>query len=200
MKQLLRHASRPVIECSTMAGAPFLARAAIRRSIHEKSKTAPACWQCQSRSLVRHIAPLSSPRQRIASLAILPSTPIRRLSTDHSRPNREGQLPPEPRHGPQPRLTPPTATPSLDANTSTDGTPTVHRVPDDKLPSHREGQRWDFSKKFGHIMEDLLAKVAVASQKVNNYTGTDYTGIESLRREIKEQGMAKRKSCSIDFT
>ena len=65
---------------------------------------------------------------------------------------------------------------------------TINRVPDEQLPSHRDRQRWDLSKRFSEIMDDLLPKLAVVTQKVNTYTGTDYSGVEALRREIKEQG------------
>jgi sensitive to high expression protein 9 len=64
----------------------------------------------------------------------------------------------------------------------------IRRVPEEHLPSHRERQRWDFSKRFSEIMDDVLPKLAVVTQKVNTYTGTDYSGVEALRREIKEQG------------
>ena len=36
-------------------------------------------------------------------------------------------------------------------------------------------------------MDDMLAKAAVASQRLNTYTGTDYSGIEVLRNSIIEQ-------------
>jgi sensitive to high expression protein 9 len=64
----------------------------------------------------------------------------------------------------------------------------ITRVPDEHLPSHRERQRWDLSKRFSEAMDELLPKLAVVTQKVNTYTGTDYSGVEALRREIKEQG------------
>jgi sensitive to high expression protein 9 len=64
----------------------------------------------------------------------------------------------------------------------------ITRVPDEQLPSHGERQRWAFSKRFSEVMDDLLPKLATVTQKVNNYTGTDYSGVEALRREIKEQG------------
>jgi sensitive to high expression protein 9 len=64
----------------------------------------------------------------------------------------------------------------------------IRRVPDEHLPSHRERQRWDFSKRFSEIMDEVLPKLALVTQKVNTYTGTDYSGVEALRREIKEQG------------
>jgi sensitive to high expression protein 9 len=37
-------------------------------------------------------------------------------------------------------------------------------------------------------MDEVLPKLALVTQKVNTYTGTDYSGVEALRREIKEQG------------
>lgn len=76
-------------------------------------------------------------------------------------------------------------TPSLPAEDVADN---IARVPDDQLPSHRERQRWDFSKRLSELMDDLLPKLAVVTQKVNTYTGTDYSGVEALRQEIKEQG------------
>lgn len=65
----------------------------------------------------------------------------------------------------------------------------VKRVPDEQLPSHQERQRSNFEKRFTALMDELLPKIAVVTQKVNTYTGTDYSGVEALRREIQEQGM-----------
>ena len=65
----------------------------------------------------------------------------------------------------------------------------VKRVPDEHLPSHQERQGSNIEKRFTALMDELLPKIAVVTQKVNTYTGTDYSGIEALRREIKEQGM-----------
>lgn len=65
----------------------------------------------------------------------------------------------------------------------------VKRVPDEQLPSHQERQRSNFEKRFAALMDELLPKIAVVTQKVNTYTGTDYSGVEALRREIQEQGM-----------
>ena len=64
----------------------------------------------------------------------------------------------------------------------------VKRVPDEHLPSHQERQRSNLEKRFTALMDELLPKIAVVTQKVNTYTGTDYSGVEALRREIKEQG------------
>lgn len=55
------------------------------------------------------------------------------------------------------------------------------------LPSHTASQRSDVSKRMSKILDDLLAKASIASQHINAYTGTDYSGIEALRREIGSQ-------------
>ncbi|KAF2149007.1 hypothetical protein K461DRAFT_232293 [Myriangium duriaei CBS 260.36] len=55
------------------------------------------------------------------------------------------------------------------------------------LPSHSMSRRSDLSKRMQIFMDDLLAKAAIAGQRVNTYTGTDYSGIETLRRQIVEQ-------------
>ncbi|KAH8728709.1 Mdm33 family-domain-containing protein [Phaeosphaeriaceae sp. PMI808] len=75
----------------------------------------------------------------------------------------------------------------------------IRRVPDESLPSHRERQRWSFSKRLSGLMDDLLPKLAIVTQKVNTYTGTDYSGVEALRREIKEQeNLVKARRAAID--
>lgn len=75
----------------------------------------------------------------------------------------------------------------------------IKRVPDEHLPSHREAQRWDFSKRLTELMDELLPKLAVVTQKVNTYTGTDYSGIAALRKEIKEQEkLVKLRRAAID--
>jgi sensitive to high expression protein 9, mitochondrial len=70
--------------------------------------------------------------------------------------------------------------------------PTVHAVPDEELPSYRERMRSRLSTRFNKLMDDLMPKLALASQRINNYTGTDYSGIAALRKEIIEQGISLR--------
>ena len=70
--------------------------------------------------------------------------------------------------------------------------PNVTPVPNEQLPSHHQGQRWDFSKRLQELMDEVLPKLAVVTQKVNTYTGTDYSGVAALRSEIKEQGTSAR--------
>ncbi len=60
-------------------------------------------------------------------------------------------------------------------------------VPKEDLPSYVQGKRWDFSKRLQPTMEHLVSRLNVASQRLNNATGTDYTGINALRAEISEQ-------------
>ncbi|KAI8942677.1 hypothetical protein NX059_000727 [Plenodomus lindquistii] len=75
----------------------------------------------------------------------------------------------------------------------------IARVPDEHLPSHRERQRWSLSKRLSKAMDDLLPKLAVVTQKVNTYTGTDYSGVQALRREIQEQErLVKSRRSAID--
>lgn len=96
-----------------------------------------------------------------------------------------------------PQTTPPL--PSSEAPVPPKNEPTVSRVPQEDLPSHREGQRWNLSKRLTEIMDELLPKLAVVTQKVNNYTGTDYSGIEALRRAIKEQEqVVKSRRAAVD--
>lgn len=64
----------------------------------------------------------------------------------------------------------------------------IKQVPAEDLPSHHHAQRWDLSKRFQDIMDDVLPKLAIVTQKVNTYTGTDYSGIAALKQEIKEHG------------
>jgi len=61
------------------------------------------------------------------------------------------------------------------------------------LPSHTERQRWDYSKKMAKLMDELLARASVASQHINAYTGTDFSGIEALRKEIVDQEQKVRR-------
>lgn len=75
----------------------------------------------------------------------------------------------------------------------------IARVPDEQLPSHRERQRWSLSKRLSDAMDNLLPKLALVTQKVNTYTGTDYSGVEALRREIQEQEkLVKARRLAID--
>lgn len=63
----------------------------------------------------------------------------------------------------------------------------VRIAPDEDLPSHKEGQKWASTKRLNHAMDRLLARLSVAGHEINKYTGTDYSGIEALRQEIREQ-------------
>lgn len=75
-----------------------------------------------------------------------------------------------------------------DAEVVADKVSREEAVTEEALPSKHQEQRWHMSKRVQQRMDELLAKAAVVSHKVNNYTGTDYSGIERLRREIIDQG------------
>ena len=67
------------------------------------------------------------------------------------------------------------------------------------LPSHAESKRSDLQKRALKLLDDLLVKANTISQQVNQYTGTDYTGIEALRQEIAQQEQQVRQR-SKDLT
>lgn len=62
------------------------------------------------------------------------------------------------------------------------------RAAQETMPSDIQKQRWDLSKRFQVVMDTVLAKATTAGHRVNQYTGTDYSGIEALRRAIIAQG------------
>ncbi|EMD69552.1 hypothetical protein COCSADRAFT_78586 [Bipolaris sorokiniana ND90Pr] len=94
---------------------------------------------------------------------------------------------------------PPSPEPEPEPAKKTESQDPIARVPDEHLPSHRERQRWSILKRFSDAMDELLPKLAVVTQKVNTYTGTDYSGVEALRREIKEQEkLVKARRSAID--
>ncbi|KAI4793666.1 hypothetical protein E4T44_12621, partial [Aureobasidium sp. EXF-8845] len=78
-------------------------------------------------------------------------------------------------------------TAKTDAQVVADEVAREEAVTEEALPSKHQEQRWHMSKRVQQRMDELLAKAAVVSHKVNNYTGTDYSGIERLRREIIDQ-------------
>ncbi|KAK5126182.1 hypothetical protein LTR08_005009 [Meristemomyces frigidus] len=55
------------------------------------------------------------------------------------------------------------------------------------LPSDAEKQRSQLSRETSRIVDRLLARASIAGQHINAYTGTDYSGIETLRTEILDQ-------------
>ncbi|KAE9965950.1 hypothetical protein EG328_009295 [Venturia inaequalis] len=76
--------------------------------------------------------------------------------------------------------------------------PKVHAVPDEDLPSYRERMRSKLGTRFNELMDNLMPKLALASQRINTYTGTDYSGIAALRKEIIEQEqLVKSRSTAV---
>ncbi|GAB7343188.1 hypothetical protein MBLNU457_1257t1 [Dothideomycetes sp. NU457] len=63
----------------------------------------------------------------------------------------------------------------------------TERAAEETMPSDVQKQRWDMSKRFQVAMDTVLAKAATAGHRVNQYTGTDYSGIEALRQAIIAQ-------------
>ncbi|KAJ4379713.1 sensitivity to high expression protein she9 [Didymella sp. IMI 355093] len=129
--------------------------------------------------------------------------------TQHTSPPAPAPVPVQPKvptPEPLPEQPSPVETqrPILEPTTSQDKQDVVdkvNRVPDEQLPSHQERQRSNLEKRFTALMDELLPKIAVVTQKVNTYTGTDYSGVEALRREIQEQEkLVKARRLAIDST
>ena len=58
--------------------------------------------------------------------------------------------------------------------------------PRSDLPSQEEGRRSHISKRFSHLMDNLQSNVFIAGQRLNDLTG--YSGIETLKKDIEQQG------------
>nr|POE98767.1 sensitive to high expression protein 9 like, mitochondrial [Quercus suber] len=56
-----------------------------------------------------------------------------------------------------------------------------------ELPSTAARSRSDFSNRLANIADSILARASIAGQHINVYTGTDYSGIQSLRENIIAQ-------------
>lgn len=61
------------------------------------------------------------------------------------------------------------------------------------LPSHLAKQRSAFSERVTRLTDSILARASIAGQHINTYTGTDYSGIEALRKEIFDQESSVRE-------
>jgi sensitive to high expression protein 9 len=129
----------------------------------------------------RHAAPQKKP---VPDVIVLPSSNPRPAPRAESGPLRDDTDPSSSNTLPASTI----GRPGSDASTKDAVNDNIERVAADQLPSHHQAQRWDLSKRFQDLMDDVLPKLAVVTHKVNTYTGTDYSGIESLKREIKEQG------------
>jgi len=68
------------------------------------------------------------------------------------------------------------------------------RVRMEDLPSHAQKLRSDLTKQFSKSMDHMMRNLNIASQRLNNYTGTDYSGIKGLRSEITAQENLVRAS------
>lgn len=102
------------------------------------------------------------------------------------------KTPPPPRPLPKPASSTSTTKPSsslLTANGKIDWTAWTQQ-----LPSHTANLRFEITKRFHRYMEHLLNLAAIYSQRLNIYTGTDYTGISALRTAISSQEQLVRSA------
>lgn len=73
---------------------------------------------------------------------------------------------------------------SSSRNLSTDSN--AEDKPRSDLPSQEEGRRSHISKRFSHVMDNLQSNIFIAGQRLNDLTG--YSGIETLKKDIEQQG------------
>lgn len=142
-------------------------------------------------SILRQSRSLSISSQCIENRRLLYRTTAR-ITTSHPRrplsfsPKSFEERPPPPTQ--ETPVDPPLQSKPSDAP-ATSTPSSASRVPETDLPSHRATQRWQLSKRFASIVDKLQSDLIIASQRLNRHTGTDYSGIEALRQEIKHQGM-----------
>ena len=85
-----------------------------------------------------------------------------------------------------PTTTEPTSEP-LPRPTASDQPLSTPASRSESLPSAFAHRRTEISRRMSHMMDNLLTKATAASQQINTYTGTDFSGIEALRTEIVAQ-------------
>lgn len=79
------------------------------------------------------------------------------------------------------------ATPSPPRSASKDEPLSTPASRSSTLPSAFAKRRTEISRRMSHLMDNFLTKATLASQQINTYTGTDFSGIEALRNEIVAQ-------------
>ena len=194
MRPLLQHASRSVFANAVLV-APSHASRPFVRTLTQSAPAPSICAQLRYRTC---IATAGNGRGQSCSQ---PLNVFRRCF--HQTPNDERRPPDEKARAAEPSVDPkspdvielpseskvePTTEDIRPAQKKDEKVGSIASVPAERLPSHREAQRWDFSKRLTELMDEVLPKLAVVTHKVNTLTGTDYSGIEALKREIKEHG------------
>jgi sensitive to high expression protein 9 len=96
---------------------------------------------------------------------------------------------PQPVHNAEPTSTETQedATPSPPRSTPKDEPLSTPASRSSTLPSAFAKRRTEISRRMSHLMDNFLTKATLASQQINTYTGTDFSGIEALRNEIVAQ-------------
>ncbi|KAK8161876.1 Mdm33 family-domain-containing protein [Phyllosticta citrichinensis] len=200
MRPVFQYAARTLSDCTALT---FCAARPGAASIPRKSKP---CFQSQFRTISRpsktnRPSTVSQQLRRISSTARAlqdkPASP-QPDSEPRKSPSEVARLEPA---EPVPRE-PSAASSSTEESSKPPQTPEpehVQKVPDEQLPSHRQGLRWEIYKRLSAWMDDMLPKLILVGQKVNSFTGTDYSGIEALRREIHQQErLVKARRAQVD--
>lgn len=97
-------------------------------------------------------------------------------------------------HTPPPPQTPPPSPISTSPRSLRSPPESSPLVNNEKLPSYARFNRSELTARFQTFMERLMASAAIASHRLNSYTGTDYSGISALRQGILSQENAVKSA------
>jgi sensitive to high expression protein 9 len=184
---MLYHVSRSILQEISPS---VRQTASFRLKIPTTSPTSLVCIQCRLRTTTTQERRAGSKAQNIS---VLPRQ-ARQLASfaklqKEEKPELISNTPPTVATSKTPQLVVEEAGDEHPSKSPLDGS-SVHIVPDEDLPSHREKLKWRLSRRFNKMMDDLMPRLALASQRINTFTGTDYSAIQALRNEIIEQGTA----------
>ncbi|KAF2873350.1 Mdm33 family-domain-containing protein [Massariosphaeria phaeospora] len=202
MRPLLQHASRSLGHVSSSVSSYPARIPSTVRSIHQYTlalKSASICARCQFRTIPTSVRkPTGQARAKSLVTRILQRS-FSAARTAAQEKNSVGRSESAPETQRPARVNEDAAPSPIIPPKDETAEGTIARVPAEDLPSHRERQRWDYSKRLSGLMDELLPKIATMTQRVNTFTGTDYSGIEALRREIKEQeNLVRTRRLAID--
>lgn len=187
MRPLLQSVSRTLLARSIHQTACQSHRNTIGNLV-KISQTSP-CLKRQVQTSSHHLHNFQLHRNNTFGRTIRRQLSVSTISRQKDEPVKPSSPLPEPETIPPSPHVEPVSSKNVETPPQSRTEDTIARVAAEDLPSHREKQRWDFSKRITEMMDELLPKLAVVTQKVNTYTGTDYSSIDALRREIKDQGM-----------
>ncbi|KZF19381.1 hypothetical protein L228DRAFT_285808 [Xylona heveae TC161] len=174
MRPLLRHVAKPTFESLITKTLPKSLPRLNAYFPRPQHVTPTACLQCQFRIQLRYYSENRSSSDRESSQAAQDEVKLSNVGAT-AKPSSKPSEPEIP-------------SASLASNATSDAFTTAYaqtQPPRKDLPSEEEGRRWQLSKKFSHVMDNLQTNIFLAGKTLNDLTG--YSGIEALKKEIEHQ-------------